>query len=290
MSPPDTLLLDSAPLARQMAPRLCRWDPATGESCAWIHGLWQYLRLLGLASTPDHHAEFFLWALDSITGASRKPKLLVSGAADYAMLALAIKAFGMGNVRPDITVVDQCETPLMLNRWYAERAAHSVTTRCCDILDYPEHHSFDVLCTHSFFSEFPPGQRAAILQTWRRLLRPGGAAIIVNRLRPAVSPGPVGVTEEQARAFGAAVLQQARSLGSGLACDPQELAHDARIYMKRRISYPLQREEIVTLFENAGFTIQEIACGPVTVPVRHDVTGPTTPGGSEYARIVARSM
>ena len=52
MAPLD-MLLESAPLARQMAPRLCRRDSATGESCAWIHGLWQYLRLLGLASTPD---------------------------------------------------------------------------------------------------------------------------------------------------------------------------------------------------------------------------------------------
>src|SRR5262245_1212203 len=150
MAPLD-MLLESAPLARQMAPQLCRRDPATGESCAWIHGLWQYLRLFGLASTPDQHAKFFLRALETVTGASGKPRVLVSGTADYAMLALVLKAYGKGTIRPDVTVVDQCETPLMLNRWYAERVAHAVTTHCCDILDYPERHSFDALCTHSFF-------------------------------------------------------------------------------------------------------------------------------------------
>lgn len=288
MAPLNMLVLESAPLARRMAPQLCRRDPATGESCAWIHGLWQHLRLLGLASTPDHHAEFLFHAMNTVTGEAGTPRVLVSGAADYAMLALVIQGYRERNIRPDVTVVDQCGTPLMLNRWYAERAALEITIRRCDIFDYSENLPFDALCTHSFLSEFPPERRPGILIKWRQLLRPGGVAIIVNRLRPGGGPGPIGVTPEQVRAFGAAVLQQGQTMGAALLCDPFELARDAEVYMSRRIIHAVQREEIIVLFENAGFTIEELSCGPLTAAVRHDVTGPTTPGGAEYARIVAR--
>jgi SAM-dependent methyltransferase len=288
VSKTDELLLESAPLARRLAPRLCHKDSVTGESCAWIHGFWQYLRLFGLASTPDHHVEFFVHAMKGVTEKADTPRVLVSGAADYAMLALVIEAYRERNIPPHVTVVDRCETPLMLNRWHAERAALEITTRRCDIFEYGESDPFDVLCTHSFFSEFPPEQRPAILMKWRQLLRPGGAAIFVNRVRPGSGPGAISVTPEQARAFGAAVLQQAQAMGAALSCDPFELARDAETYMSRRISYPVQREEITGLLENAGFTIQDISCGPPTAAVRHDVTGPTTPAGAEYARIVAR--
>lgn len=283
----EELLLESAPLARRLAPGLCHKDPVTGESCAWIHGFWQHLRLLGFASAPDHHVEFFLRAMKTVTGEAETPRVLVSGAADYAMLALVIQAYRERNIRPDVTVVDRCDTPLMLNRWHAERAALEITTHRCDIFEYADSDPFDMLCTHSFFSEFPPERRPGILIKWKQLLRPGGAAIIVNRLRPGCGPGPVGVTPEQVRTFGAAVLQQAQIMGAALSCDPFELARDAETYMSRRIVYAVQREEIIGLFENAGFTIQDISCDPLTAAVRHDVTGPTTPGGAEYARIVA---
>jgi len=58
--------------------------------------------------------------------------------------------------------------------------------------------------------------------------------------------------------------------------------------MSRRSSYAVRsRDEILALFEGAGFGMDELSCGPVAAAVRHDVSGPTTPGSAEYARIVA---
>ena len=66
MTEPDAALALSAPLALERAPGLCRVDPQSGESCAWNHGLWQILRLLGLVLTPAHHAAFFRAALQAL--------------------------------------------------------------------------------------------------------------------------------------------------------------------------------------------------------------------------------
>src|SRR5262245_36311726 len=96
----------SAPLARRLAPQLCHKDPASGESCAWQHGLWQYLRILGMNHSPRAHAAFLLEAL----AATARPgmRVLVSGAADYSMLAHVLAATRAA----EVTVLDVCETPL----------------------------------------------------------------------------------------------------------------------------------------------------------------------------------
>lgn len=284
-------LLESAPLAWRLAPQLCRKDPATGENCAWVHRFWQYLRLLGLASTPSLHMKFFTDALTDRAGDQETPKVLISGAADYSMLALVLHAYRERNIRPDVTVVDQCETPLMLNRWFAERVASEITTRRCDIFEYTDAGSFDAVCTHSFLSELPPGRWPALLCKWRQLLRPGGAAITINRLRPGVGSAPVGFTPEQASAFRAAVLERARLLPGASRTDPLELAHAAETYMSQRRTYAVQsREQILTLFEGAGFRVDSLSHGPVVSGVRHEVSGPTTPGSADYARIVASRL
>jgi hypothetical protein len=64
----------SAPLARQLASRLCRKNPATEDSCEWDHGFWQYLCILGLAAaheptgfTPAQAAAFCAAALKRAT-------------------------------------------------------------------------------------------------------------------------------------------------------------------------------------------------------------------------------
>jgi hypothetical protein len=281
-------LLESAPLARQLALRLCQIDPATGDSCAWIHGFWQYLRLLGLASTPGLHAGFFSDALKGCAGTAARPRVLISGAADYSMLAVVVQAFREVAVRPDITVVDQCETPLMLNRWLADREGFDVTTVHSNIFEYTEARPFDAVCTHSFLSELPSERWPVLLGKWRRLLRPGGAAITVNRVRPGDSSTAIGFSPEQAGAFRAAILEKAQFLGRTWQGDPQELARQAETYMSRRRTYAIRsRADVVALFEGAGFTLGSLACGPITVGVQHGVSGPTTPGNADYARIVA---
>ena len=63
-------------LALRLAPTLCRCDSATGKTCAWNHGLWQFLRLMGLALSPANHAVFYRSAIETVTArrsANRAP-------------------------------------------------------------------------------------------------------------------------------------------------------------------------------------------------------------------------
>ena len=49
---PQEPLQESAPLAHAFATDGCGTDPLSGSSCAWYHGTWQYLRMLGIGAAP----------------------------------------------------------------------------------------------------------------------------------------------------------------------------------------------------------------------------------------------
>jgi SAM-dependent methyltransferase len=279
----------SAPLARQRAPTLCHTDPVSRQNCSWNHGLWQYLRLLGLLTTPVHHAVFLREAFGHVAAGADSPRVLISGTADYSMLAHVLAIFGERNIVPAVTVVDRCETPLFLNRWYADRLSHSITTHCTDILEYQAKHGFDIVCSHSFLGQFDPPGRAQLAAKWQSLLRPGGLAVTINRVRPAWTMTTVGFSDEQADAFADEVLRKAQSMRTHIDIEPQQLADEARIYAARQSAYPVKsQQEIRELFEHAGFHVERLVCKPVSGHASTAVSGPTTPGNAEYACIAAR--
>ncbi|OGA32140.1 MAG: hypothetical protein A3F75_12195 [Betaproteobacteria bacterium RIFCSPLOWO2_12_FULL_64_23] len=281
----------SAPLARRLAPQLCRKDPATGENCAWCHGLWQYLRLMRLAATPGHQVDFYRRAFQSVTGGNGAPRVLVSGAADYSMLALALAIHRERGLEPVITVVDECDTPLFLNRWYAERASASVECSRSDILEYASATPFDVVCTHSFLVQFSPDERIRLLAKWRELLRPGGTVITVTRVRAAAGTERVRFSPEQAQAFRATVLRQAEAMRALLQVDPDELAQEADIYMSRQRPWPVRsREEVQQLFEDCGFRVDELSDAPRAAAAGERPEGPAVPGSGERVQVIATRL
>ena len=284
-------LEESAPLGRRLAGQLCRRDPASGDSCAWCHGIWQYLRLMGLAAAPEHHADFYRRALQSTRGAGAAPRVLVSGAADYSMLAHVLAIYRERGIEPTVTVVDECETPLALSRWYAEREAASIECVRCDILDYTASKEFDAICTHSFLVQFSPEQRIRLLQRWRQLLRPGGSVITVTRIRPGAGEGRAGFSPEQAQAFHATVLRKAEAMRERLQIDPAELAREAGIYMSGQRPWPVRsREEILQLFERAGFRVDELSDAPSAAAPELLPNAPAVPGSGERVQIIATRL
>jgi len=279
----------SAPLAWRLAPRLCRRDPLTGESCAWNHGFWQMLRLMGMITTPAHHRDFFAQAFAAAATGNPRPRILISGAADYSMLAHVLAGFREAGAAPEITVADLCETPLHLNRWYADRLAVAIETVCCNILEYRSARSCDMICTHSFLGQFAPPQRSELIGTWRQLLRPGGILLTVNRLRPSAADVWIGFSPEQQQAFRNAVLGKAGALRGIVEIAGDEVAKCADAYASRQGAYPIRsREELTELFARGGLAVEHLTSAPVAGIDRGKVTGPTTPGSAEYACVMAR--
>ena len=286
MISPDEPLDSSAPLALQMAPLLCRRDPATGETCAVRHGLWQALRLMGLSTSPIVHASYLLRELAAAGRVAHRPRVLVSGAADYSMLAHVLRA--LGEREPEITVLDLCETPLYFSRWYAGRVGHAVRTVRTDILEFADRDPYDIVCTHAFLGEFEPAARTRMIANWRELLRPGGVAITVNRLRPNAAEAPVTFSAQQVRAFCATVEREAAAQRAVFGVDPAELVRQAERYALAQKFYPVHtRAEVVALFERAGFASVDCrVCAPGPEAAR-GATAPTVPGKSEYACVTA---
>src|SRR5262245_41261183 len=186
----DHLLFDdpveeAAALAGRLAVRHCRTEPASGESCVWYHGSLLALRALGIGrgGVPDDHRAFFDSTFRELANNENFKSVLVSGSADYLMPSLVLNAYSSVGRFPRLTVVDICQTPLLMNSWYAARFGISINVWHGDISEYGSAELKDIICTHHFFNFFTPERRPAVVAKWRALLRPGGRLVLVNRYR-----------------------------------------------------------------------------------------------------------
>jgi len=284
-APIEEPLAESAPLALKLAEECCRAGP-DGVSCAWNHGLWQYLRLLGLVTSPSHQAEFYRAAFARVESPS--PRVLISGAADYSMLAVALDAFRERARVPRTTVIDVCETPLTLSRWLAERLSVAIETRAADIRNFTAPDGFDAVCSDNFFGRFPAAERPAIAARWASLLRRGGIAVTVSRLRPDGGNARVSFSPQQADAFRESVWRAARATPA-LASQAEALASRAAVYAQRHFTYPVRSvDELRSAFESSGFVIEQLDTGAAAGGNQQASSGPSVRGFQSYARLIAR--
>ena len=257
-------------------------DPASGESCAWYHGFWQYLRLLGMGTSPLGHAGFYQEAFARLR--LKRARVLVAGGADYSMLAHAAAACRACGIEAEFTMADWCETPLALARWYAERESLSLRTERRDLLESSAPGGFDAVCTHAFLGHFQPQERPRLVAGLGRALRPGGLLFLANRLRPDAADQPAVFSTAQVEAFAAEVARKAAGVPGA---DAASLAAGARAYAARQTSWPVRSlEDLRVLFEAAGLRIERLSSAPMAA-ARSTLNVPTIAGGADYAHVVA---
>lgn len=249
-------LAETAPFARSIAPDTC--DPALG--CAPYHGVWQYLRLLGLNTSIRGDRPFFIERFRSAARDGCR-RVLICGSADYGMLAQLLHAFRLERVEPEVVMIDRCLTAVRVNEDYAHRVGAAVEGVQGHVLEL-DLAPVDLLCTHSFFTFFAPAERPALMAAWRRLLRPGGLLITstptwLGGKAPEGHHGP-----GKAERYAATVLQAARS---DLSLSPlaEALAQDAGRMRARTQGHPFCTiDEIHELLERGGFEARHVAMGP----------------------------
>ncbi len=287
MNPPEEPLLESAPLAWKIAPARCGKDPESDGDCSWYHRIWQHLRIMGLASSARQRGDFYRQAVRDLAGRRASPAIQIAGTADYAMLSLVLEA--LEGREASITVVDVCETPLELNRWYAARAGRQIRTVRANLLDHAPGAAYDLICTDSVLSRFPAARWPALAASWHASLRPGGALVTSSRLRPGDGPGKIGFPPNQVASFEKAVLRIATEQRDRLGIDPGELASAAGLYARRQYNYPVQSlEQIGKLLEDAGFSFDLLAVASGSARNKEGIAAPTVPAGTEWLRVVAR--
>lgn len=293
-----------AALAMQLAERYCAGDAADGSSCRWYHGPWQYFRQLGVVSTAAVHEQFLLGTLQQLiqqhddrhqTPAAAPPlRVLVSGSTDHAMPALVLAAAAGRPVA--ITVADRCPTPLRwCEHYFSQQAAASgaapgstLDTWAGDLLAFPADTPFDVICTHAFMGYFDDHARAALVQRWHALLRPGGSVVTLQRLRPDHPPGLARFSAAQAAAFRDQVRQQACARRAELDITPEQLTACAAEFAERFVSHPVRSfTGLQQLFVDAGFALPVFSCEAIGRRTPGELSGPSVPAQADYVHIVA---
>lgn len=280
-------LADSAPLAWRWAAQHCVAS-TSGDACASYHGLWQYLRLMKLGAALGGHAPEYLRAMKELAlvwenqgcGASRR--LLISGCADYSMLAHVLHAFGGTPSLPAITVLDICPTPLKLNAWYAQKLGQPIETVCSDLLGHHPLDGYDLIVTSSFLGYFSPHARPRLFATYAAMLRPGGRLVFSNRLRPGPESVPTAFSEQQARRFADKVALSCKALPAQATLPEDAARQMALTYAGSRHPYPVNSADTIRrLAIDAGLRWIE-GHHVASAPLQPGLSGPTLGDGSDF--------
>lgn len=279
------LLLRSADYMRREARRHCHGSYLTGGSstCDWYHQSWQYLRMLGLVSTPGWHSNFYRRCFDQAFE-SEVREVLVSGTADFAIVDHLARC-----VPPELlncvvfTVLDICWTPISsckwYDRWYKENTGKNLNLRVAqrDALDSRfENDVFDMITTDAFLTRFPETQRNRLVSEWHRILKPGGRIVTTARLSGGSKVEKVICGDGEIEDFVLRAYQGVEERKSWLGPMKSIIGRLARNYASNIISYPLPSEDYISeLFH--GFTCT----------VESEYTQAEFEGRTKYARILA---
>lgn len=271
---------ESAMLAMQWSKNLC-------VNCGTYHGAWQVLRLLGVLNSMRSDDDFLIVQLDAVIGNGAR-RILISGAADYALMARIAAVAKRHDTTVQVTVVDLCKTPLELNQWYASRVGMSVELRHENILEYRNPDRFDLVCTHSFLPFFSPVERSDLVKVWWHCLAPGGAVLTAQRTRPNDASARHGFSSSQAEVLGERAYQLAAEQYDRLGIDPDLARSLATDYAASRSTYLIRdSEQLRQLFLQQGFELEQFA-QPGIGQYEKDI--PSTPTASDDFRwrILAR--
>lgn len=286
----NRILAKSAPLARDWAQEYCWRNPADRKRCDWYHGSWQTLRLLGVITTLTSQAELYVTALRQLARSGDFERIFLSGSADFGLLAVVLDAYQREGIRPDVTLVDRCETPLRLSRWFAEQFGYPVNTVRCDLTAFRSQLPFDIVCAHSLLSCVPREGHREITETWRRQLRPGGMLLMANNFYPGSQETKNSFSPEQVDAYAERIAALVDGCPYPDALPPlDELVALAKAFASNMEgSIFRSQDELSELLESSGFEVTELLSGTQVTRQDHQSTGAPIKGKRDYAWIVAK--
>jgi SAM-dependent methyltransferase len=278
----------SASFTRELSIACCEPDTES-RGCASYHGFWPYMRLMGLGKTLSGQADLYR---EAIQGTARQwqrhpvasPRhVLVSGSVDYCILAHAHHALSQVDQPANFTVLDRCQTPLLLNRWYARRHGFDAETVCSDVLTFQANEKFALILASSFFGYFDPAARQQLFCNYARWLQPGGRLIFTNRLRSGPEDSAVGFSPAQA----AHLVEQSARLRHHLPPAAALGEDDARTlaagYARCLWTYPFNGlTTLERLAQASGLAIVSTRRVGTVRTAEGEVAGPTTSDGGEY--------
>lgn len=177
----DVALKESANLIYEIANSHCK-NGIMDENCTWYHSIWQYLRMLDVVSSPSWHHNFYIDRLSQAIDNNKNNNILISGTADYSVLAYIIGCVKLKNAKANIYVLDTCKTPLETCKWFAKKENIQINCINESILDYVNDNFFDIICTDAFLTRFSKRDAQLVVDKWYGLLNTGGKVITTIRV------------------------------------------------------------------------------------------------------------
>lgn len=253
----DEPMVQSAPLMNYLAGAVCNGSYMDKEDCSWYHGIWQYLRIFDMVSTPTWHPTLYIPNLQKLANEVPNARILVSGTADYSTLAHIIWAFDSESANARITVLDLCQTPLILCQWYARHHKHELSVVQEDILKYKAE-PFDAIVTDAFLTRFDSNKRMDIIKKWGTLLKEGGKVITTLRIRDEnVSSETVSSNEQQVYNFSARAREMAEKWKDFINISPDQIYVSAEVYARKMKSHPYEGQiKLKEDFSSNGFQLE----------------------------------
>lgn len=244
---------ESADLICDVSHKLCA-NGVMDSDCNWYHSSWQYLRLLNLVSTPSWHDIFYIEQLQKAL--KKENNILISGLADYSMLAYVIDAIRKKHVKANIYVLDTCKTPLYACNWFAEKNNYPIKTINESILDYKNDNFFDIICTDSFLTRFTKQDAKKVIKSWNKLLKEDGTIITTIR-EHSINDNTIN-KEKCIEEFSEKAKERCSKNQNHIQYSPNKIGKMAEEYARKMISNNLgNTKDILSMFNNYKVTYQE---------------------------------
>lgn len=247
-------MLKSAPLMSMLSEVMCKGSQVSAEDCSWYHRVWQYLRIFDVASTPTWHYQFYTESLQKFFSQRKNIKILISGTADYSMLAHVLYVCSKLKREYEIFVLDLCQTPLVLCEWYASQERKEIKTIHQDILRFNMKNYFDLIITDAFLTRFPDDDRLQVLRKWNSLLREDGKIITTIRIEKSDDTTKASVPEIPE--FTEKVFKSAQDWQPFLPESAEKIKLWAQEYAKHMVSFPVKNKDFLhKLLIKSGFSV-----------------------------------
>lgn len=236
---------ESADLICDKAHELCGHG-IMDDDCKWYHSSWQYLRLLNLVSTPAWHDTFYRESFQKCL--KKNNNILISGTADYSMLAYVIDSVQREGVKANIYVLDTCKTPLYACTWFSEKNNYPIEIINEDILKYKNDNFFDIICTDAFLTRFDKKDAKKVINVWNKLLKKNGH--IITTIRVHSEDECLKDKEIYIKEFSDKAMDRCAKNQNHIQYSPKKIASLAEEYARKMTSNSLgNKEDILDMFK-----------------------------------------
>ena len=254
----DEPLERSAPLAFETAQRLCEGEE--GNDCRAYHSIWQYMRYLDVWRAIRTDGPLFVAAAEQLARNGRLSRALVSGSADYSMLAHITHGGRRGGASPAVDVLDRCATSVQMNKWYAAERKLDARVFQSKALSFQPDRQYDLICAHTFLTLQPFAERPALFRKWSEWLLPGGRLCLSDRVSTLDTPPDAAARERRVEKIASDMLARMAERGVKLPCPEAALVDLVREFgSKTHVPQPAMPLETIKAWAQEAGLVTELA-------------------------------